>query len=103
MDDRDTFACAALPAFLPHAVVRIRRPSPLAVANGRQRPPDETVGIDASLADWACAMAFVTADRMLLAKAGQLPSQVAQLKAMADAADAAASPAAPLIDGTGAA
>ena len=102
-DQRDAFACAALSALLPHATFAQQIPQKVLTAQGRGGSAGHVVGMDDGLADWACDMAYKVADRMILARTSSLPRQVARLKAEHDAAEAAASPAAPLLAGPGAA
>lgn len=99
-DLRDRFAASALTALLPLSLSREVQQSKLVGSNGR--PQGVTVGFSAELAEWACDAAYDIAGMMLRARRGQLPRQLARTKALADAADAASSPAAPILAGPGA-
>jgi hypothetical protein len=102
-EKRDQFAAAAMTALLPAALYHRTEKGALIAPNGAAPPRGGVVGLNDALVDFALDAAFQVADRALLARHGQLPSQVARLKQKQDAADLASSPAAPLLRGPGAA
>ena len=101
-EKRDQFAAAALPALLSHAVIKAQQQSNVVALNGQsaaKQPPVTTLSRQGI--EWAAEAAFDVAEAMLAARAGQLPAQVARLKAEMVAADKAASPAAAMMGGAG--
>lgn len=105
---REEYFKAALPVFLPAAVLRMTEGGAIIPVGGQQSPKGVRVMYDPGLVDWALDSAFQVADRAILARAGQLPRQLdradqqrAALKRAVDAADAEASPAAALLRGPG--